>query len=101
MSKHIIDMLNRTLTTHNGHNFTLDRYNKLSKKINEHQTIYTLLLEHEVQQLKTATITIRNLIDQTQTLFLADTQANNTTLVNPQEYQQFLPEPEDYHYPIG
>lgn len=100
-SKHITDMFHRTLNTHNGYTFILNNHNQLSIKPSNNLLIYTNITTKEAEQLKTCQITIRQLIDKTQTLFLVNHETNEITRHTPEELEEYLPEYDDYHYPIA
>ena len=99
-SKHMIHMFHRVINLSSGLTYTINSYNVLSTKLTQDLTLLVELSTKEIQDIKTCKTTIRKLLDYIEEVTIIN-HDNNTIGKEPIEnIQEYLPHPEDYHYPL-
>jgi hypothetical protein len=89
------------INLNSGLTYTINNYNTLSTKLTKNLTLLVELSTKEIQDIKTCQTTIRKLLEYLQEVTIIDHNNNTITKTPIMDITEYLPHPEDYHYPLA
>jgi hypothetical protein len=92
--------MNTTIQTLNGHIYHINEDNLLTTKPHENLIITVTITEKEAQQLRHASITIRELLEKISMVYIGNKDTKEVRYTNIEDISHHLPEIDDWHYPL-